>query len=101
MSNDYATYHECWDCGSIWPTQGLAPIRDLSERVEEGEPIPSGECPECGALCHPVNGWICPACSNWNPISLDRCGSGTAGGECFKRCPGRSPETRRKHHHQR
>lgn len=28
-------------------------IPHLSERVAPGEPMPLGECPECGALCHP------------------------------------------------
>ncbi len=30
----------------------LAPIRDIYQRVEPGEPMPAGECPECGALVH-------------------------------------------------
>jgi len=28
-------------------------IHDIWERVEPGEVMPSGECPDCGALCYP------------------------------------------------
>lgn len=30
----------------------LRTVADISQRVEPGEPMPAGECPECGALCH-------------------------------------------------
>lgn len=30
-------------------------IPDLAARMAPGEPVPIGECPECGALCHPVD----------------------------------------------
>lgn len=30
-------------------------IADLRERVTPGEPMPTGECPECGCLCHPYD----------------------------------------------
>ena len=33
---------------------GLEQIPDLTERITEGEIVPSGECPKCGALCHAV-----------------------------------------------
>ena len=46
--------HECQNCGSLWATAQLQAIRHYWMRVEEGEPEPSGECPDCGALCHPV-----------------------------------------------
>lgn len=32
----------------------LEDIPHLLERVSPGEPLPSGECPECGALCQPT-----------------------------------------------
>lgn len=28
-------------------------VKDISMRVSAGEIMPAGECPECGALCHP------------------------------------------------
>jgi DNA-directed RNA polymerase subunit RPC12/RpoP len=41
----------CQDCGKKWPTAALYPVRDAGQRVAPGEPMPAGECPECGALC--------------------------------------------------
>lgn len=32
----------------------LEDVPDLFERVAPGEPMPSGECPQCGALCQPI-----------------------------------------------
>jgi hypothetical protein len=46
--------HECDNCGLVIPADKLLGIADLSQRVEAGNPIPSGECPHCGALCYPV-----------------------------------------------
>ena len=48
----WAYRHRCQDCGGVWPEVDLLPIRHLEERVAPGEPVPSGECPLCGALCH-------------------------------------------------
>lgn len=30
----------------------LGQIHHLAERLDEGGVVPSGECPECGALCY-------------------------------------------------
>lgn len=49
------TLHQCQNCDAIHPECALAPIQDLGQRVEPGEPMPSGECPDCGALCQPVS----------------------------------------------
>jgi len=46
--------HECANCGKQWPLEKLKEIKHLTERVAPGEIMPSGECPECGAVCHPV-----------------------------------------------
>lgn len=46
--------HQCKFCGKVWIAAKLKDIRYLDERVEPGEPMPSGECPRCGDLCHPV-----------------------------------------------
>lgn len=44
----------CQNCGRKWLDGHLVnPIPHLHERVAAGEPMPSGECPTCGALCHP------------------------------------------------
>ena len=43
----------CQNCRARWPSQDLLPVQDIFQRVAPGEPMPSGECPDCGALCHP------------------------------------------------
>jgi hypothetical protein len=45
---------ECADCGGRCGESDLQRIRHLTERVLPGEPMPAGECPDCGALCHLV-----------------------------------------------
>ena len=49
---------ECQDCGALhgpgYPYR-LEPIDDLFQRVEAGEPMPSGQCANCGALCQLVS----------------------------------------------
>lgn len=44
----------CQNCGREWDDDDLVEPRALNVRVEPGEPMPSGECPKCGALCQPV-----------------------------------------------
>jgi uncharacterized membrane-anchored protein len=49
--------HLCQDCNKLWREEDLVlPIKDIFQRVLPGEPMPSGECPECGALCHVQTG---------------------------------------------
>jgi hypothetical protein len=43
---------ECQNCDGIFLEDSLALIEDLHERVEPGEPMPAGQCPMCGSLCH-------------------------------------------------
>ena len=43
----------CQNCGIRWDTEALGEIHDFWGRVSPGEPMPSGECPDCGALCQP------------------------------------------------
>jgi len=49
---------ECGNCGKVWDEEELTrvfpDIPDLTERIAPGEPVPAGECPECGALVHVV-----------------------------------------------
>lgn len=43
----------CQNCEWLGiPVIGLEAIPDLTQRIMPGEPVPSGECPDCGALCH-------------------------------------------------
>jgi hypothetical protein len=44
----------CGNCEWGGPDSELKPIRDYAQRVEHGEPMPTGACPRCGALCHPI-----------------------------------------------
>lgn len=46
--------YECQSCGECWTSEELKPIpeRGIFDRVAPGEPMPAGECPECGAVCH-------------------------------------------------
>ncbi len=41
----------CQNCEWTGPANKTEAVSDLSQRVEVGEPMPTGECPECGALC--------------------------------------------------
>jgi len=46
---------QCANCQAYWHSDELVyPIPHLEERVAPGEPMPEGECPACGALCHAV-----------------------------------------------
>lgn len=47
---------ECQNCSKTWADDELKTyIHHIQDRVEPGEPMPSGECPECGALCQPMD----------------------------------------------
>jgi hypothetical protein len=46
--------HRCDNCGKTWKADELEGIKDLDNRVDAGSVVPSGQCPECGALCYPV-----------------------------------------------
>jgi hypothetical protein len=45
--------YRCQNCDARWTEDDLLPITNIEERVLPGEIMPSGECPGCGALCHP------------------------------------------------
>lgn len=50
-SNDL---HRCADCGKLHTDQTLVAVKKLSMRVGPGDPMPSGECGDCGALVFPI-----------------------------------------------
>lgn len=41
----------CANCQKRFPCGDLDPVDDYWERIEPGTEAPSGQCPECGALC--------------------------------------------------
>lgn len=50
--------HSCDNCGKTYAEESLVEAKDLNERLDfpVGHPDriePSGECPDCGALCYP------------------------------------------------
>jgi len=47
---------ECQNCGGIYPQSQLKEVEHIEERVGAGEEMPSGECPDCGAVCHLIPG---------------------------------------------
>lgn len=52
---DAEGWHKCQNCDGQWLESELRlEIPHYHERVAPDEPEPSGECPECGALCHHV-----------------------------------------------
>ncbi len=42
----------CQDCDWRGSEELLDPIEDIFLRVSPGEPMPAGQCPDCGALAH-------------------------------------------------
>jgi hypothetical protein len=62
--------YRCQNCEKEWLNSELKEIdvKHLAERVAPGEPMPQGECPACGALCHLsentncLEGKRCPEC---------------------------------------
>lgn len=52
LSNDHVHTVACDNCGWTGPETDCLEIKDFHSRVEPGECVPFGECPECGALCH-------------------------------------------------
>ena len=46
--------HICDSCSLVHTAEALNGINGLAERLEPGGVVPSGECPDCGALCYPV-----------------------------------------------
>ena len=58
---------ECDNCGKVCDEAELArvfpDIPDLTERIAPGEPVPAGECPDCGALVHAIRQtFMCRVC---------------------------------------
>jgi hypothetical protein len=51
----------CQNCRKPFADHDLDEItHGIWERVSPGEIMPSGECPNCGALCHPIKNTLTP-----------------------------------------
>lgn len=51
----------CQNCGRKWREDQLEEItHGYWERVSPSELVPSGECPKCGAVCHPIENALTP-----------------------------------------
>jgi hypothetical protein len=46
--------HRCDNCGKVHLDEKLQDVRHAAQRVDPGCPAPSGQCPDCGALCYPL-----------------------------------------------
>lgn len=46
---------QCDNCSHVWREDQLKSVEKLSMRVAPGEAMPSGECPDCGCLCFPLD----------------------------------------------
>lgn len=44
----------CQSCNKLWENSELNEMRDFWSRVQVGDIVPAGDCPECGAFCFPV-----------------------------------------------
>lgn len=45
----------CQNCEWEGDDDDTLPVKHLLQRVSPGESFPTGECPECGALCEPAD----------------------------------------------
>ena len=43
------TKYECEDGGEVFTQNQLSSIEKASERIAPGQPMPAGQCPQCGA----------------------------------------------------
>jgi hypothetical protein len=61
VSKSFEKNAKCGDCGGIWRLYELRGYRDFWSRVEPGNEIPAGDCPECGAFAYLVKKPVKPA----------------------------------------
>lgn len=67
-----ADLHSCANCEMLWKSEELEEItHGIWERVQPGEIMPSGECPNCTCLCHPIYAPAVIACDYWDSQERD------------------------------
>lgn len=88
-AKEIPAFHRCDNCCAEYG-EGMdfgPEIPHFWERVSPGETMPSGECPACGSLCHPISADeqlfdaaadlrdalidLMQSCANWAP-QIDR-----------------------------
>ena len=68
----------CQGCEKAWAVEQLLPINDLHDRVAAGEIFPSGECPDCGSVCHPESSTVAVPAKVWILKIIDTYGITTS-----------------------
>lgn len=48
--------YECDNCSTLWREDDLDQLRDAWERIEDGYPMSTKQCPDCGAMAFPADG---------------------------------------------
>lgn len=48
--------YECDNCSTLWREDDLDQLTDSWERIEDGYPMSSRQCPDCGAMAFPSHG---------------------------------------------
>lgn len=56
VAPDGEKLYVCDNCGRLWRTKDVKPAENLYERISDGDPMSSQECPKCGALAFPAEG---------------------------------------------
>ena len=60
---------KCQGCGWTGDVDALDPIRDVWSRVEPGDVMPHGDCPECGSSCHELKA-PAPRVMDWTGLRV-------------------------------
>lgn len=52
---EFVNPYQCQNCDYADEYKNLPPAKDIRMRTDPGEPYTDVECPECGALCFPMD----------------------------------------------
>jgi hypothetical protein len=59
----------CQNCDARYTQDELDRIDDVHERILPGDTMPSGQCPECGAVCFPITPSPIAVMSIWTLVN--------------------------------